>query len=282
MAIYAIGDVQGCHTELRLLVDKLRFDPSADQLWFTGDLVNRGPHSLETLRFVKSLSDRAITVLGNHDLHLLAVAHGLFPPKSKDTFGGILAASDRDELIDWLRHRPLSYRFGAFYLIHAGLPPQWSIENADREAQAVEAELRGSDPAAFFARMYGDQPDLWSEHLSGWERLRFATNCLTRMRYCDRWGRLNFTEKGSPGSQPAGLCPWFKAPDRRSLDTTVVFGHWSTLGLHQTDNVICLDTGCLWGGQLTAMNLTDDRQVVSVESAQGRRAGWVAAPPTAL
>lgn len=265
MAIYAIGDVQGCFAELQALLDKLRFDPAQDRLWFTGDLVNRGPRSLETLRFIRGLGQAAVAVLGNHDLHLLAVAQGVSKPKHRDTFGDVLTAPDRDELLDWLRRLPLLYREGGFYLIHAGLPPQWSAADAARHAAEVESLLRGEDYGEFFRHMYGDQPDLWSDHLRGWGRARFITNCLTRLRYCERDGRAEFKHKGAPGSQPPHLKPWFDVPGRRSVDGTIVFGHWSTLGFHAGQGVYGLDTGCLWGGELTALRLDgEDRARVSV------------------
>jgi bis(5'-nucleosyl)-tetraphosphatase (symmetrical) len=269
MAIYAIGDVQGCFAELQRLLDKIRFDPAADRLWFTGDLVNRGPQSLETLRFIRSLGDRAVTVLGNHDLHLLAVAHGVSRTKRKDTFGDVLMAPDRDILLEWLRRRPLLFREGAFYLIHAGLPPQWSIDDAERYALEVESCLQGDRFIELFRHMYGDQPDLWAETLSGWDRLRFITNCFTRIRYCDRDGRMDFKEKGAPGTQPSHLMPWFKVPGRRSAGSQIVFGHWSTLGFYADGGVYGIDTGCLWGGELTALRLDGEMQQICVSCREG-------------
>lgn len=269
MALYAIGDVQGCYDELRSLLDKLRFDPAADRLWFTGDLVNRGPRSLETLRFVRSLGKAAVTVLGNHDLHLLAVVHGVSRTKHRDTFGDVLGAPDRDELLDWLRRRPLLHREGGFCLIHAGLPPQWSLDEAAAHAAEVETCLRGDGYRELFRHMYGDQPDLWSEPMEYWDRLRFTTNCLTRTRYCDALGRLEFKQKGPPGSQPAHLFPWFEVPGRRSAGTSIVFGHWSTLGFFAGAGVFCLDTGCLWGGELTALKLDGGWEKFSVSGAPG-------------
>lgn len=257
MAIYAVGDVQGCFDELGLLLDAVAFDPNADALWFVGDLVNRGPRSLETLRFVKNLGDAAVAVLGNHDLHLLAVAWGASKTKRRDTFGDILDAPDRDELLDWLRRRPLLHADGAFYLIHAGLPPQWTLEEAVGYAREAEEVLRGDGLLAFLLHMYGDRPDLWSDRLEGWERIRFIVNALTRIRYVDRDGRLNFKEKCAPNRRPPGLLPWFRAPGRSGDRGQIVFGHWSTLGLHRENGCVCLDTGCLWGGSLTALRLQD-------------------------
>lgn len=266
MAIYAIGDVQGCFTELQKLLEKIAFDPAQDQLWFTGDLVNRGPHSLETLRFVKSLDDRAITVLGNHDLHLLAICQEQIPPRKKDTLYDVLTAPDRDELIEWLRQRPLLHCDGRFCLIHAGLPPQWDLAQARACAAEAEEVLRGAGFSEFLARLYGDWPDRWSESLTGWDRLRFIINCFTRLRYCYRDGRLALAEKGAPGRQGGeGLAPWFEIPGRKTADKEIIFGHWSTLGFYADNNCFCLDTGCLWGGQLTALRLDDEMYRTSID-----------------
>jgi bis(5'-nucleosyl)-tetraphosphatase (symmetrical) len=265
MAIYAVGDVQGCFGELLRLCEVLRFDPAVDRLWFTGDLVNRGPRSLETLRFVRSLSDSAVVVLGNHDLHLLAVAHGISKTKHRDTFGDVLGAPDRDELLDWLRRRPVLHSEAGFYLIHAGLPPQWTLDEARARAEEVETVLRGANFTELFAHMYGDGPDSWNGALRGWDRLRFILNCLTRLRYCRLDGRIDLKEKGRPGSQSPNLVPWFAHPRRRSVGGgTVVFGHWSTLGFHDGDGVRALDTGCLWGGELTALRLGEAEARFSV------------------
>lgn len=258
MAVYAIGDIQGCLDELQRLLDKLRFDPAGDQLWFAGDLVNRGPKSLETLRFVKSLGKRAVTVLGNHDLHLLAIPEQTEKLKHKDTLRPILEASDREELFDWLRHRPLFYydEKTGFGLVHAGLPPQWDRDQALACSREVESVLQGDQRHDFFAHMYGNEPDIWSHNHTGWDRLRFSVNCFTRIRFCTPEGRLEFKHSGPPGSQPEGYLPWFRVPDRASRDTKIVFGHWSTLGL-TTDipEVFSLDTGCVWGGRLTALRI---------------------------
>lgn len=257
MAVYAIGDVQGCFRELQLLLTKLRFDPARDRLWFAGDLVNRGLQSLETLRFVRNLGAAAITVLGNHDLHLLAAAARAGKLKPKDTLRPILDAPDREELLDWLRRRPVLHHDAemGYTLIHAGLPPQWELDQARACAHEVESVLRGPDHAEFFEQMYGDEPTFWTDELTGWERLRFITNCLTRLRYCDAEGRVALAHKGAPGSQPVGLYPWFELPHRRSRELKILFGHWSTLGERSSPGVYPLDTGCLWGGQLTALRL---------------------------
>jgi bis(5'-nucleosyl)-tetraphosphatase (symmetrical) len=253
MAIYAIGDVQGCYDSLRTLLDKVRFDPAADTLWFTGDLVNRGPQSLEVLRFVRALP-HSITVLGNHDLHCLAVAAGAAPAKKRDTFASLFAAPDRDDLLDWLRQRPLLHVDSAHNcaLVHAGLLPEWDITTARRLAREAEQLIRHSDRNQLFQHMYGDEPDHWDESLAGWARVRIIINAFTRLRYCHPDGRLDLRPKMRPGDQPPGLVPWFELPQRRSADTRVIFGHWSTLGYLQTANIIALDSGCLWGGRLTA------------------------------
>lgn len=271
MAVYAVGDVQGCFEELSLLLEKLAFDPARDQVWFTGDLVNRGPDSLATLRLIKSLGAAAVAVLGNHDLHLLAVAYGASRTKHKDTFHDVLAAPDRDELLDWLRRLPLCHRGERFTMIHAGLPPQWTVEDALDRAAEVQDALAGDACAEFFQHMYGDRPERWSDRLTGWDRLRFTVNCLTRMRYCGARGALNFREKGPPGSQPKGFLPWFEAPGRKSLGSEIVFGHWSTLGFRIVNGCYALDTGCLWGGELTALQLDGTMRRFSVPSLHGSR-----------
>lgn len=257
MAVYAIGDVQGCYDELRHLLDHIHFDPAADTLWFTGDLVNRGPKSLEVLRFVRHLGDSAVTVLGNHDLHLLAVASGTRPPRKKDTFDALLHAHDRTELLAWLRQRPLLHHDPAldWAMLHAGLPPQWDLAKASACAAELEAVLRGPNYRDYLAHMYGDGPAVWEEKLKGAKRLRFITNCLTRMRYCDRKGRLALDAKGPPGTQSPRYMPWFEVPKRASEGLRIVCGHWSTLGYYSERGVYSLDTGCIWGGQLTALRI---------------------------
>lgn len=257
MAVYAIGDIQGCFDELKKLLDVIEFDAERDVLWFTGDLVNRGPKSLEVLRFVKSLGERALTVLGNHDLHLLAVTQGHEQYHLKDTFDDVLAAPDRAELVDWLRRRPLLHHDAALgmTLVHAGLPPQWDLSLAKTCAAEIEVVLRGADFSDYLKHMYGNEPARWSEQLSGWERLRFITNCFTRLRFCDAQGHLALEEKGAPDSATADYYPWFAVPGRRSADLNIVFGHWSTLGPYADKGVYPLDTGCLWGGSLTAMRI---------------------------
>lgn len=257
MAVYAVGDIQGCFDELLELLDNLNFNPIRDTLWFTGDLVNRGPKSLETLRFIKGLGEHALTVLGNHDLHLLAVAHGHEQYHHKDTFDTILQAADRDEILTWLRYRPLLHHDAplGFTLLHAGLPPQWNLAMARSCAAEVEAALQGPEYVSYLGQMYGNEPTQWSQQLSGWDRLRFITNCFTRLRFCDGAGRLALEEKGPPASAPHPYLPWFRIPGRQSADLNIVFGHWSTLGPCTDKGIYPLDTGCLWGGALTALRL---------------------------
>ncbi len=270
MATYAIGDIQGCGDEFEALLDKLKFDATRDRLWLVGDLVNRGPRSLDVLRQVRALGAAAITVLGNHDLHLLAVALAGSKSKQQDTIADVLRAPDRDELLYWLRHRPLLHCDAAlgYTLIHAGLPPQWDAATAQQCAREVEAALRDDRRCIeLFAHMYGDQPDGWSDELTGFNRLRFITNCFTRLRFCHDDGRIALSYKGTIEKAPAGLQPWFRVRRRRSRDMRIVFGHWSALGFHDAEGVLCLDTGCVWGSQLTAVRLdarTPDTPVTPV------------------
>lgn len=258
MAVYAIGDIQGCYDELLELLTTIRFDRERDRLWFVGDLVNRGPKSLETLRFVRGLGPAAITVLGNHDLHLLAAAHGIRPDNiDDDTLEPILAAPDREALIDWLRRQPLLHFDGAlgYLMVHAGLPPQWDLKLAQRCADEIETVLRSDQLGSFLSHMYGNKPRQWSEKLEGWDRLRFIVNCFTRMRFCDRNGRLELKTVGPPGSQPDGYYPWFEIPARASEKINIIFGHWSTLRPPDIPGIYPIDSGCLWGGQLTALRI---------------------------
>jgi len=257
MAVYVIGDVQGCYQPLQELLQKIRFDPARDRLWFTGDLVNRGPQSLEVLRFVKGLADRAVCVLGNHDLHLLAIAQGKAKLRPRDTLDRILSAPDREELLEWLRHRPLLHHDAdlGYTLIHAGLLPPWNLADARRLALEAETVFRGAALGDFFSHMYGDLPDHWNEKLQGFDRLRVIINAFTRLRHCDLEGNMDLRFKGPPGSAPPDFVPWFQAPGRRSRDLRILFGHWSALGRWQGDGVICLDSGCLWGRALTAVRL---------------------------
>jgi bis(5'-nucleosyl)-tetraphosphatase (symmetrical) len=272
MAVYAIGDIQGCFDELQELLAALHFDRRRDRLWFVGDLVNRGPKSLETLRFVRGLGPAAASVLGNHDLHLLAAAHGIRPGSvDGDTLEPILAAPDREELIDWLRHLPLLHYDGelGYLMVHAGLPPQWDLELAQRCAAELQTVLRGSRLEGFLSNMYGNKPKQWAEDLEGWDRLRFIVNCFTRMRFCDRDGRLELKCTGPPGSQPEGFFPWYEIPGRASAQLNIIFGHWSTLRSVDVPGVYPTDSGCLWGGQLTALRIDTRPQRIDL-----RCRGW--------
>jgi bis(5'-nucleosyl)-tetraphosphatase (symmetrical) len=274
MARYAIGDIQGCHAELRALLRRFSFKPDRDRLWFVGDLVNRGPESLEVLRFVRSLGDNAVTVLGNHDLHLLALAFGEpRAPKPGDTLLPVLEAPDRAQLLDWLLQRPLAWREpdAPELLIHAGLAPQWTATRALELAREVEVALR-RDPARAFAKMYGNRPERWDDDLRGSDRLRYVINALTRMRFCASDGTMNLKLKGAPDSVPAPWMPWYDVPGRQSRGTRVVFGHWSTLGLLERADVLALDTGCVWGGGLTACRL-DDGAIFEVPCRQSQPIG---------
>ena len=264
MATYAVGDIQGCYTELLQLLEKIRFDQASDKLWLVGDLVNRGPGSLQVLRLIKSLGKSAITVLGNHDLHLLAVAYGTGKLHKGDTLSEILAAPDREELLTWLRHQRLLHAEGDFVLVHAGLLPGWTVDEAAELAREVEKELRSEHHAEFLSHMYGNQPDAWRNDLTGYSRQRVITNALTRMRVCTEAGKMEFYFKAEVQSIPQGYLPWFDVPDRASATSTVIFGHWSALGLMVRRNAIALDTGCLWGGPLTAIRL-EDREVIQVD-----------------
>ena len=266
MARYAIGDVQGCYEELRALLALLRFSPDRDRLWFVGDLVNRGPHSLETLRLVRSLGDNAVVVLGNHDLHLLALAHGSHRRRKSDTLDAVLAAPDRDALIEWLLSRPLAVSEAEDLMVHAGVVPQWTVALTLELARAVQTALQ-RDPRALFEQMYGNEPDQWSPHLAGWDRLRFAINVLTRLRVCTADGRVDVTFKGEPPPPPSPLKPWFMFETRLSRTARVIFGHWSALGLVLRPGVVGLDSGCVWGGALTALDLDAARAPVSVPCA---------------
>jgi bis(5'-nucleosyl)-tetraphosphatase (symmetrical) len=259
MALYAIGDIQGCDRELGELLAAIRFSPDRDRLWFVGDLVNRGPESLAALRRIRSLGDAATVVLGNHDLHLLAVSLGRARLRSDDTLDEILTAPDRDALLEWLTTRPLMVDDPSrgLCLLHAGLAPQWDMATARGCAREVESLLR-RDPVAAFEEMYGDEPLRWDAALGGAARRRFIVNCFTRLRYVDADGCLALKAKGSPHkAAPKGLIPWFDAPRVKWRGTRVVFGHWSTLGFFASDEVISLDTGCVWGGRLTALDLDD-------------------------
>jgi bis(5'-nucleosyl)-tetraphosphatase (symmetrical) len=259
MATYAIGDLQGCFGSLQEMIGEIGFRESADRLWLVGDLVNRGPQSLEILRFVKSLGDRAITVLGNHDLHLLMVAEGRAKQHRIDTLGAILDAPDREELLTWLRGLPLMHADGEYAMVHAGLLPSWGIDKALDLAREAEHALQGSDWRDLMAHLYGNQPDRWNDALSGYDRLRVIVNVMTRMRVCTTDGRMEFSHKGRIEDIPPGYMPWFSVPGRKSARATVICGHWSAIGLRAEKNLLALDSGCLWGRQLTAVRLEDRR-----------------------
>ncbi len=256
MAIFAIGDLQGCYNALQRLLEKIAFDPATDTLWLTGDLVNRGPQSLAVLRFIYHLGSQAITVLGNHDLSLLAVAEGFAPQRSKDTWHDILRAPDRDELLNWLRHQPLLHYDASLQvvLVHAGIAPFWTLSEAKHYTAEVATVLQSPHYREVLAHLFGNQPDLWDDQLTNMDRIRCIVNYCTRMRFCDVQGRLDFTSKGAPGTQPTHLMPWFAVPHRRYTGT-VIFGHWAALGFYQTNGIYALDSGCVWGQQLTALRI---------------------------
>lgn len=271
MAIYAIGDLQGCYDPFRRLLDEIRFDPDKDTIWLTGDLVNRGPKSLKTLRFVRSLGDAAVTVLGNHDLHLLALStEAVRFRKRFETLEKILDAPDVNELINWLRHRPLAHysKEHDTLLVHAGTHPGWSIRKTLACAGEVEAVLQGKKFAGLMARMYGNTPRHWSDDLRGYRRLRFIINTLTRMRVLTKSQGLNFAHTGSPWRARKDLKPWFQFGDRKSGKTRIAFGHWSVLGLIVLPDLLSLDTGCVWGRQLTAVRI--DKRIPRVIQVEGQ------------
>lgn len=267
MATYAIGDLQGCFNTMEALLAKIAFKRSQDRLWFVGDLVNRGPDSLGCLRFIRHLGDRAFVVLGNHDLHLLAVAEGLGKAGKRDTLAPILAAPDRDELLHWLRNRQMLHAEGKFVMVHAGLLPQWDLALARKLAHEVEAALRGKDYRSLLAEMYGNKPDTWRDDLTGTDRLRIAINAMTRMRVVTDTGRIDLNFKSEIGNLPEGLSPWFERKHPSYVDKTIVAGHWSALGLYVSPGFLGIDTGCAWGRELTAIRL-EDRMVFQVPCAE--------------
>jgi len=270
MAIYAIGDLQGCYDSLQLLLEKIEFSPEKDQLWFAGDLVNRGKKSLKTIRFVKSLGDSAIVVLGNHDITLLAMYYGVLPANT--SLKKLLKAKDCDELIEWLRTRPVLHVDDSlgFCMAHAGISPEWTLKKAQKYAKEIEVPLRGANTKVWLENVYGNKPRRWSKKLESYARHRYILNSFTRMRYCDKKdGALNFSLKSAPVYQSKmrkrnKKVPWFLWSKRKSIPLRIIFGHWSSLGYYQDENVIGLDTGCVWGGQLTAIRL--DSNVVTAIS----------------
>ena len=265
MAVYAVGDIQGCLEPLERLLASLKFRPRKDQMWFVGDLVNRGPEPLETLRLVMNLGSSAKVVLGNHDLHLLALAITGSTRTEEEDLRAVMKAKDRETLINWLRHQPLAIHDPDLnvLMVHAGVIPEWSAKKVLRLAGEVEAALRGKKPDRFLSAMYGNNPDRWTGKLTGDERLRFITNCLTRIRFCRPDGSLDFDAKGPPESQPE-LIPWFDMPDRKTRKLRIVCGHWSALGFLKRPDLLALDTGCVWGRELTAIRIDAPADPVSV------------------
>lgn len=267
MATYAIGDLQGCFYSFCNLLTEIKFNPERDRLWLVGDLINRGPHSLEILRWMHAHAEHVITVLGNHDLHALAAYEGYVEQHRNDTLTDLFAAPDRDVLMDWLRLQPLAHAENGHLMAHAGLLPQWDAAKARMLAGEVETVLRGPDYRHFLAQMYGNLPDAWDETLVGMGRLRVITNALTRMRVCTPEGRMEFRFKGEPKDIPSGYLPWFEIKSRMSRKDSLIVGHWSALGLVTRKNFVALDSGCLWGGKLSAIRL-EDRKVFQVPRAQ--------------
>jgi bis(5'-nucleosyl)-tetraphosphatase (symmetrical) len=267
MSHFVIGDIQGCHDEFRRLLDLIAFDPPRDRLWLTGDLVNRGPDSLGVLRTVRALGADAVTVLGNHDMHLLTVAAGHSRSHRHDTLDTVLRAPDRDELLSWLRTRPLVVRENNLLLVHAGLLPSWTSATALMLSREVEAMLRSDAHDDFLRHLYGDQPARWDDALTGYDRLRVIVNACTRLRFCAADDTMDLAEKRGPKHAPPGYSPWFAHPERKSAGVTVLCGHWSTLELLLAPRIGMLDSGCLWGGALTALRLGDWR-VFQVPSRQ--------------
>lgn len=265
MATYAVGDIQGCYLEFRSLLDVIGFNAARDKLWLVGDLVNRGPGSLDTLRHVRDLGDAAITVLGNHDFHLLRLAAGYGTAHQSDTLAAVLEAPDCDDLIEWLARQKLAHREGKWLMIHAGLVPEWSADRTIELAREIEDVLASDLRATFLEKLYGDKPDRWDDALEGFDRWRVIVNALARLRFCAADGRMEFREKRGAAFAPAGYKAWFEHPHRQSSDHIVVSGHWSTQQLMLTPSVWMLDSGCLWGGALTAVRL-EDRRVFQVPS----------------
>lgn len=259
MATYAIGDIQGCYSALRRLLDLCAFNPADDRLWFVGDLVNRGPESLQTLRFVASLGEAATVVLGNHDLFLLMLRAGIGSRSASNNLEGILAAPDCDELLHWLARRPLLHVEDQYVLVHAGLLPQWAVPKAQALSKEIQAALTGRESKKFLLHLIGSRPDCWKNSLKGWSRLRVIVNAFTRMRFCTPEGRMVMHAKGPPDTAPEGTRPWFAHPERASRTHTIICGHWSALGFYREEGLIALDSGYVWGGALTALRLEDGK-----------------------
>ncbi len=258
MATYAIGDIQGCYDALRRLLDAVGFDPAADRLWFAGDLVNRGPDSLSVLRFVKGLGSRGVAVLGNHDLHLICRAEAISFARPRDSLDDVLGAPDRDALVDWLRRLPLIHREHGYVLSHAGVLPQWSVPEAVGLAREVESRMRGPDFRDFLRRQTVHSVAAWTTDLTGPARWNCILGVFTRLRCCTSDGRMALSFSGVPADAPAGYRPWF-ALRRGRMDETLLYGHWAALGLHRENGTVCLDSGCVWGGPLTALRLEDGK-----------------------
>ena len=261
MSTYAVGDIQGCLQALKCVMKKVRFNPDKDMLWSVGDIVNRGPRSLKTLRYLYDMRDNLVLVLGNHDLHLLAVAAGVRPPNRSDTLQKILKAPDKEKLLTWLLHRPLIHHEHGFTMVHAGIPPQWSVADAMARAKEVEAVLQSPDCIEFLKQMYGNEPLVWSDDLTGMPRLRVITNYLTRMRFCTSKGVLDLISKGpSPDLGKLEVSAWFSHPRRKTAKDRILFGHWASIeGQTDSPNVIGLDTGCVWGGAMSLYQLETGR-----------------------
>lgn len=263
MATYVVGDLQGCFSPLMRLMDQLKFDPAFDRVWFAGDLVSRGPQSLQTLRYAKSLGQSSISVLGNHDISLIAAAHGVITPHKSLT--PLFNAPDFAELLDWVSHRPLLHVDEALnaVMVHAGIPPAWDLETAQNCARDAEIQLQKDDPSQWLTAIYNDKPTEWNPQAKAIERQCYTVNALTRMRYCDAQGRLELKQKQSPetvGASHPELIPWFRHPMRKKITRAIYFGHWSTLGYHHYNNITALDTGCVWGGKITAIRIDSDKK----------------------
>ncbi|MBB3179184.1 symmetrical bis(5'-nucleosyl)-tetraphosphatase [Variovorax sp. Sphag1AA] len=280
MALYLIGDLQGCDEPLQRLLDKIDFSPSRDRLIVLGDLVNRGPASAKVLRHIQGFGGAAQSLLGNHDLHLLGVAHGARKMGRKDTLAAILDAPDRDGMLEWLRHQHVALRHdiggGTLLTVHAGVLPQWTVEDTMRLAGELQSALQGPDVAEFFRTMYGNEPAQWSDSLTGAARLRVVVNALTRMRYCTAEGVMEFESKDAEAGAPEGFMPWFDVPGRKTSTATVAFGHWSTLGWVSRPDLISTDTGCVWGGCLSAVRIgatPQERELIQVKCPQAQKPG---------